>query len=106
MHLPDEAIADIRNDAAWPGRVAAAHTIVREGTIIDYKYDASRFSRLSLPTLLITGEETPPPLSAMTLQLDADLPNSRLAVLTGQGHMAIDSVPNAFSDLVIDFLLG
>ena len=105
VHLPDDAIAALRADPAWAGRVAAAHTIVREGGIADYAYDPKRFSGLSLPVLLLTGEQSPAAFSAATYRLHADLPHSELKTMAGQAHIAMDTAPDMFAQLVIHFLI-
>jgi hypothetical protein len=49
-----EQIEHAKRDPSWPGRVASAHTVVRETrTEEDYLFDPARFAGLSIPTLLL-----------------------------------------------------
>ena len=105
IHLPEAEIALLRADPSWPARVAAAHTVVREGdAIAAYAYDPARLRGLTVPTLLLTGALTPAAFSAATYRLGADLPNARLEMMAGQGHVAMDTASATFVRLVTDFL--
>jgi pimeloyl-ACP methyl ester carboxylesterase len=104
VHLPDEAITALRFDPSWSGRVAAAHTVVREASAVeDYVYDPARYSGLTLPILLLTGELSSEMFSWAAHRLNADLPNARLEVMTGQNHIAMDTAPEMFVLLVKEF---
>lgn len=101
--LTEDQIDDARADPSWPGRVAAAHTVVRETQAEeDHRFDPDRFAGLHVPTLLLTGTQTAPELAASTRALAAALPNGRVAVLAGQGHVAMLTAP----ELVPDEVLG
>jgi pimeloyl-ACP methyl ester carboxylesterase len=105
VHLPDEAIAALRSDPSWSGRVAAAHTVVREGSVVEnYVYEPARYTGLTLPILLLTGELSSELFSQAAHRLNADLPNAKIEVMAGQGHMAIDTAPDIFVRLVKDFV--
>lgn len=56
--VPDAQIAALRADPSWKGRVAAAHTALRELADGDYEFDPIRFRRLNIPTLLLVGEKS------------------------------------------------
>jgi pimeloyl-ACP methyl ester carboxylesterase len=106
VHLPEEAISVLRAEPSWSGRVAAAHTVVREGSALErFAYDPARYSGLTLPTLLLAGELSSAPFSAATHVLHAHLPNARLEVMAGQDHIAMDTAPEFFVRLVTQFLL-
>lgn len=102
--VPEAQIAALRDDPSWQGRVAAAHTALREMADGEYRFDPDRFHSLEVPTLLLLGENSPAELSAPTLALDAALPNSRVVVLEGQGHVAMTTAPDLFLREVTDFL--
>lgn len=90
----------------WPARVAAAHTIPREMVGSEtYRFDPARFRRLSTPTLLLLGGDSPPFLTTATQAVHAVLPDSRIAVLPGQQHIAMDTAPDLFLDEVLRFTL-
>lgn len=101
---PDGQIAALRADPSWKGRVAAAHTALREMADGDYRFDPARFRRLDVPTLLLLGENSPAELQSPTYALDSALPDSRVVVLAGQGHVAMTTAPKIFLREVIDFL--
>jgi pimeloyl-ACP methyl ester carboxylesterase len=89
----------------WSARVAAAHTIPREMRGSDgYVFEPERFNDLSTPTLLLLGGDSPPFLKAATEAVHAALPNSRIAVLPGQQHTAMNTAPELFVDEVLQFL--
>ncbi len=102
--VPDEQIAALRADPSWKGRIAAAHTVLREMADGEYRFDPVRFRRLEVPTLLLLGENTPAELTAPTRTLDTALPDSRIVVLEGQGHVAMTTAPELLLREVIGFL--
>jgi pimeloyl-ACP methyl ester carboxylesterase len=90
---------------SWPSRVAAAHTVVRE-RLIDppYRFDPEPYSGLGVPTLLITGGDSPPFLRASTAAVAAAVPGARVVVLDGEQHVAMDTAPERFVAAVLGFL--
>jgi pimeloyl-ACP methyl ester carboxylesterase len=63
-------------------------------------------SRITVPTLLIAGEEdTSAQLKTMTRMAEA-IPGARLEVLSGTGHLAPLECPDRFADIVRRFLAG
>jgi pimeloyl-ACP methyl ester carboxylesterase len=104
VHIPEQQIARLRAEPAWPRRVAAADTIVREMANADYVFDPSRFRNLAVPTLLLLGEDSPPSLKKPTERLAGLLGNSRVVVMPGQGHVAMTTAPELFLREVIGFL--
>jgi len=72
----------------------------------EYHFDAKRMSKLSVPTLLLTGSEAAPHLKRAINALQRSLPNQTLVVFEGQQHNAMDSVPQQFAEAVSNFLLS
>jgi len=72
--LREDARAEFRR-VAW---------VIREGvrTLVD---DRSRFA-LDVPALVLTGELSPPPARRVVEAL-AQMPNARLQVVSGVGHL-------------------
>ena len=70
----------------------------------DYVFDTTRFGSVSVPTLLLVGENSPPFLRKPTELLASVLPNSRVVMLAGQGHVAMSTAPELFLREVIEFL--
>ena len=102
--VSDEEILKLRGDPSWAGRVASAHTLIREMADADYILEPARFRRLAIPTLLIVGERSPPFLRAASDQLADALPDARIVELKGQAHIAMTSAPDLFAREIIDFL--
>ena len=103
--MDDDQVALVRSTPSWSGRVAAAHTIVRELRTHDaYRYDPARFAALSVPLLLFGGSESPPEEVASTDMLAATLPGARVVTLQGQGHVAQLTAPELFAATLLQFL--
>jgi pimeloyl-ACP methyl ester carboxylesterase len=89
----------------WPSRVAAAHTLPRElRGAADYVFDGARWESMKVPTLLLLGGDSPTQFQAATKAVDLALPVSRVAVMPGQQHAAMNSGPEMFLDEVLKFL--
>lgn len=85
--------------------LAAAHTIPRERRAVPgYFFDAQRFSKLKTPTLFLLGGDSPPFLKAGSEALQPVLPNSKIVVLRGQQHAAMDTGTELFVTEVLRFL--
>jgi pimeloyl-ACP methyl ester carboxylesterase len=98
-------IDQMRSSPAWPVRVARVHNVPRESWAEEqYEFNAERFKDLHTPTLLLTGSESPDFLKAGTEIVHAALPNSRIAVLPGQQHIAMYTAPDLFVHEVLAFL--
>jgi pimeloyl-ACP methyl ester carboxylesterase len=55
------------------------------------------------PVLLILGAASPPWAGEITHELTAALPESKVAVLPGQGHLATDSAPGLLARALTEF---
>lgn len=101
---PSAELDALRSAPNWPARVDAVHSVVREERARKaYEFDAGRFAELTTPTLLVTGSESSPFLREATDALDDALPNSRVVVLDGQGHAAMNTAPELFLEEVLAF---
>ena len=101
---PPEVVASMRSQPSYPARMAAAHTIPRELRAVNtYRFDPERFRNLSVPTLLLNGSESPPGYRLAVEAVDAALPDSRVVVMPGQGHGAIDTGTDLFTAEVLRF---
>ncbi len=107
VRMPAHELALYRQLPMWTGRIALAPTIAREIAIDwTYRFDASRFARLQVPTLLLLGGDSPPLFSQATESLDSALPDGRVVILPGQQHIAMDTAPELFLGEVLQFLHG
>ncbi|MCV2489551.1 alpha/beta hydrolase [Geodermatophilus sp. YIM 151500] len=105
--LSAEQLAASRADASWPGRVAAAHTIVREEEAAAvYRFDPGRFARMRVPALLLDGTASPPELRASTAAVAGALPDVRVVPLVGHGHVAMLGAPDLVVRETLAFLQG
>jgi pimeloyl-ACP methyl ester carboxylesterase len=101
----DDDLEVLKSLPAWQSRVAAAHTIVREERVgLEYRFDASRFSALDVPTLFLVGSESPEFLRTSSAATADAVGNSEIAVLQGQQHVAMDTAPQLLADTVLGFL--
>ncbi len=98
-------VAVLRNDPFWTTRMATAHTLVREMDEDNYQFDPARFAALAIPTLLLCGENSPKILHAASGEIASALPHARIAVLKGQGHVAMTTAPDIFVNEIVRFLL-
>ncbi len=105
VEIPTSEMNMLRSMPGWPLRVATARTIPREeGSVDSYIFNPERFSHMEIPTLLLRGGESPPFYSAAIETLKRSLPHSRIAMMPGQRHAAMDTAPELFLREVIEFL--
>ncbi len=103
--LPPEAVEYMRSQSAWHSRVDAAHTIPRELRAVKaYCLDPERFKNLATPTLVLSGGDSPAAFGKATEAVDEALPDSRLVIMEGQGHAAMDTGTDLFTAEVLGFL--
>jgi pimeloyl-ACP methyl ester carboxylesterase len=105
VRVPPDELTVLQSSPAWQGRIKAAHTIVRE--ILAAKQlgvQPERLKDFATPTLLLLGGDSPPPFKAAIDELHDAIPKSRIAVLPGQRHAAMDTGPEIFTSEVIGFL--
>jgi len=103
--VPPDEIDLLRSMPAWAGQVAAAHTIPREfSSFDDYVLDLTKLSILTVPTLFLTGGDSPAFINTATATLRAALPNSREVIMPGQQHLAMNTAPEFFVREVIAFI--
>jgi pimeloyl-ACP methyl ester carboxylesterase len=88
---------------AWPGRIAAAHTLPRELRSLDAYRLPEQVGKLTIPVLLLLGGDSPPIFGKANAVLERTLPNSRNVVMPGQRHSAMDTAPDLLVGAVLDF---
>ena len=105
--VPSEVVEHMRTLPAWEARVAAAHTIPRELQAQEaYRFEPERFESLQVPTLLLKGGESADTFAEGERAVGEALPNFRIVVMPGQGHVAMDTAPELFTTEVVGFLEG
>lgn len=85
--------------------LGAAHTITRELRALNaYRFDPSRFASLTVPTVLLSGSESPPLFATVVATHHEGLPHSRIVTIPGQPHEAMTTAPYLFVETVVEFL--
>jgi pimeloyl-ACP methyl ester carboxylesterase len=103
--MPEAEITALRAQPAWPARVAAAPTIVRElRAIPQVPFDPGQAARITVPTLLLTGSDSDDPFAADIATVAAALPDARVGVLDGQRHVGDILAPELFARRLLAFL--
>jgi pimeloyl-ACP methyl ester carboxylesterase len=107
VRMPEAELAALRAQPAWPARVAAAPTIVRELQAIPrVAFDPALAARITVPTLLLTGSVSRDPFAPDVGTVAAALPDARVVVLEGQQHVADILDPEGFAGHLVGFLRG
>jgi pimeloyl-ACP methyl ester carboxylesterase len=105
--LPPETVEYMRSLPVWQARVEAAHTIPRELRAVKaYRLDPERFEDVRVPTLALSGGDSPAALRKAGEAVEEALADSRLVVMEGQGHAAMDTGTDLFTTEVIGFVEG
>jgi pimeloyl-ACP methyl ester carboxylesterase len=105
VRMPAHELEFFQASPAFPARVAAAHTLPRELRAHEtYHFEPERFKNLHVPTLLLLGGDSPPFFKAAIEMANAALPDSRIVILPGQQHIAMDTAPDLFVREVLAFL--
>lgn len=105
VRMPPHELERWRTTPVFPARVAAAHTIPREvNGVMAYQSKPERFKNMNVPTMLLLGGDSPPFVRGITEGWHDALPDSRIVVLPGQQHIAMDIAPDLFIQEVMRFL--
>jgi pimeloyl-ACP methyl ester carboxylesterase len=97
----------LRSLPAWKARVQAAHTIPRElrhnGK---YRFVPEKYNQFKIPALLLLGGDSPEFFKNAIGLLQRNLSTSRVVVMPGQQHAAMNTAPELFAREVLGFLLA
>jgi pimeloyl-ACP methyl ester carboxylesterase len=104
--MPDEMIEGLRESPMWPGLLALAPTLAYDSAVMG---DVERGGtvpeelavRASRPGLVVVGGDNPSFMLNVGRRLAAVLPQGRLRVLEGQGHVV---APEILVPVLADFL--
>ncbi len=104
--VPPHELEILRSSPAWQGRLAAAHTILRDLDVSNngYQFDPLKFADVTTPTLLLLGGDSPAFFPAAINEVHGALPDSQIVVMPGQQHVAMNTAPDLFVKVVLDFL--
>jgi pimeloyl-ACP methyl ester carboxylesterase len=105
VRVPPHELEILRRLPSWQARVAAAHTLPRElRAAVGFDPAPGWFGTVRAPTLLLLGGDSPALLAEGTELVHRHLPDARVEVMPGQQHIAMDTAPELFAQLVLDFL--
>jgi pimeloyl-ACP methyl ester carboxylesterase len=103
--LPLHQVESRRSHPAWPGDLKAAHTIPRElRATRGFNFSDEELRAVRASTLLLVGSENLEQLQPSIDRLSSLIPKLQVAVMPGQGHVAMDTAPEAFCAEIMAFL--
>jgi pimeloyl-ACP methyl ester carboxylesterase len=93
LQLPPEMAAQVRSTPMWPALEALAHTLPYDGEVMDdhmagKPLPAEWSKRVTIPTLVIDGGESPASLRNAVAAVTSLLPHAQRRTLEGEGHGA------------------
>jgi pimeloyl-ACP methyl ester carboxylesterase len=84
--MPAEYVTPMRGMPMWPALEALAHTLAYDGTVVaGFALPTSRVAAVSVPTLVLTGGQTPWISSGARVLVQA-MPDAVHQILDGQPH--------------------
>lgn len=105
LEIPDEQIESMRSGPEWSARVATAPTVAREARAEqDWVYRPGQFDRITVPTLLLSGSDSPADVKRATDDAASAIPHARVHVLDGHAHVAHRTDPALVAGILRDFL--
>jgi len=105
VKMPDYEFEKYRQLPAYKKRIQIVPTIPRE-TMVEkfYSFQPDKFAGLQVPVLLLLGGDSPLVFREATEQVDSALPDSRIVIMPGQQHIAMDTNTELFVNEVKKFL--
>jgi pimeloyl-ACP methyl ester carboxylesterase len=105
VKMPDYEFEKYSKLPVYKRRIELAPTIPREMAIHrTYSFDQTKFKNLDIPVMLMLGGDSPALFKEAIRVLDKALPSSRVLVLPGQQHIAMDTDTEMFVNEVKKFL--
>jgi len=103
--VPQSFLDKYKAAPEWKGVVDTAPTLPREyEEMIAYDFDASRFKEMSIPTLLLCGNESHQSLKDTSQTVAETLPNSNLIAMDGAAHFAMITDRDSFIEKILEFI--
>ncbi|MEP0806428.1 MAG: alpha/beta hydrolase [Chloroflexota bacterium] len=104
-HDPSKITPEILEGYQKPLRIADWDKALWELTLASRESGlAERLGELTLPTLVITGDDDRIVPTEQSLRLAQELPNAQLAVIPQCGHVPQEECPEAFMQAVTEFI--
>lgn len=105
LELTEEQIEAMKAGPEWAGRIATAPTVAREARAEEtWVYRPGQFDRVTVPTLLLSGSDSPPDVKKATDDALAAFPHARVHVLAGHAHIAHRTDPALVAAIIREFL--
>ncbi|AKH37113.1 MULTISPECIES: alpha/beta fold hydrolase [Nitrosomonas] len=105
VKISPQELAIMQTGPHWVGRVAAAHTILRELQSVNrYTFEPQRFKSLQIPVLLLVGKNSAKRRHLTAEMLHQHLPVSQIKTLPGQQHGAMRTAPDLFVHEILEFI--
>jgi len=106
--VPPEVVAGMRTEPFWPGMEKIAHTLAYDGAVMGDTMSgrplpAERWTSVTVPTLVMDGDQSPAWARNSVAALVEILPNAERRSLEGQDHGAASEV---LTPVLVDFFLG
>jgi alpha-beta hydrolase superfamily lysophospholipase len=102
--MPDEAVSPMRRSPIWRALEEVAPTLPYDAAVMgDYSLPVERVRSVTVPTLVVNGENSDPRLRRAARALWAVLPDVQHRVLEGQTH---DWAPEALAPALEGFFAG
>lgn len=102
--MPAEAVAMMEGSPMWPGTEHLAHTLLYDlRNVGDQRLPADRMARLQVPTLVLSGGESPAWIRDAAGALADAIPGAQHVSLAGQTHAVADDV---LVPVLVKFLLA
>jgi len=89
---------------AWPLVERALERQGKEERVSQYRPDEERLRTLRVPTLIVNGGDSEPPLRAVGELLAARIPGAARTEVAGAGHQLHAERPDSFNELLMLFL--
>jgi len=106
LDMSEEEIDALRSGSRWPQILAGAHTAPRECRVEEaWEYLPGQFDGIDVPTLLLSGSESPASVKQATHRAAEAISDDRIHVLEGHGHFAHRSEPAMVVSIIREFSL-
>jgi pimeloyl-ACP methyl ester carboxylesterase len=105
MHMPAEAIAQLRETPGWGQQRALAPATLAELQALDaLAPTVAQFAKITVPTVILCGGDTPPesPFAITAQALARTIPNATCIRLPGQQHIAHLVAPDQLAAAITD----
>ncbi len=106
VKMPDYEFEKYSKLPVYQRRIELVPTIPRELTLgLIYSFDPEKFTDLQIPVLLMLGGDSPGLFQEAVRVLDETLPQSKVLVMPGQQHIAMDTDREMFIREVKNFFM-